>query len=561
MDGADNPDSEFRRSYHRTLVRRVLFIAGCAVLCLIVLAYSITLGTYPITMSEVYEVIWNFIINMPNDVNDQWVVIDLRMPRILGAIVCGFALAVCGTAMQSILKNPLADPYTMGISSGAGFGAAIALILGVELIAGGGVVVNAFVFALIPMVVILLMSRVRRATPTMMILCGTSLMYMFNALTQLFMIVADPDDLSNVYNWMVGTLEDITYENLPLIIIVAAAGSIIVQLMACRTPCGQDHRRVGQQVSDSGGGRLRRPPHAPGGHGVQDAHGFRPARRCDHRMHRRSGVHPPDPPQQQGGLEMTELVVSGLTFGYGSEPLLRDVSFTLDRPELVCVIGPNGVGKTTLVKCINKLLRPDSGSVTLDGEDVLEMRLMDLARKMAFVPNRMDSVFRVSVAEMVLMGRFPFAQWANSDRDLEVADRAMAILNLQSLSHRDVSELSSGQLQKVLIARGLAQEPRVLILDEPTSNLDVKHQMEVMGFLRRYAAENGIIVLMVCHDLNLTAAYADRVIMVAEGGVFADGAAWDVMTESNIREVYGVDSKVIEVDGRPHIILLTGDGT
>ena len=234
MDGADNPDSEFRRSYHRTLVRRVLFIAGCAVLCLIVLAYSITLGTYPITMTEVYEVIWNFIINMPNEVNDQWVVIDLRMPRILGAIVCGFALAVCGTAMQSILKNPLADPYTMGISSGAGFGAAIALILGVELIAGGGVVVNAFVFALIPMAVILLMSRVRRATPTMMILCGTSLMYMFNALTQLFMIVADPDDLSNVYSWMVGTLEDITYDNLPIIILVTVAGSIIVHLMAGR---------------------------------------------------------------------------------------------------------------------------------------------------------------------------------------------------------------------------------------------------------------------------------------------------------------------------------------
>ena len=235
---------------------------------------------------------------------------------------------------------------------------------------------------------------------------------------------------------------------------------------------------------------------------------------------------------------MTELALRGVTFGYGPEPLLKDVSFTLDRPELVCVIGPNGVGKTTLVKCINKLLKPDSGSVTLDGEDVLGMRLMDLARKMAFVPNRMDSVFRVSVAEMVLMGRFPFAQWANSDRDLEVADRAMDALSLQSL--------------------GLAQEPRVLILDEPTSNLDVKHQMEVMGFLRRYAAENGIIVLMVCHDLNLTAAYADRVIMVAEGGVFADGSAWDVMTESNIREVYGVDSRIVDVGGRPHIILLAG---
>lgn len=255
---------------------------------------------------------------------------------------------------------------------------------------------------------------------------------------------------------------------------------------------------------------------------------------------------------------MTVLEVDGLTFGYGSEPLLKDVSFTLDRPELVCVIGPNGVGKTTLVKCINKLLRPDSGSVTLDGDDVLGMRLMDLARKMAFVPNRMDSVFRMSVAEMVLMGRFPFAQWANSDRDLEVADRAMDALGLQPLSERDVSELSSGQVQKVLIARGLAQEPRILILDEPTSNLDVKHQMEVMGFLRRYAVENGIIVLMVCHDLNLTAAFADRIIMVAEGGVFVDGSAWDVMTESNIRDVYGVGSKVIDVEGRPHIILMPG---
>ncbi len=256
---------------------------------------------------------------------------------------------------------------------------------------------------------------------------------------------------------------------------------------------------------------------------------------------------------------MTELRVEGLTFGYGDEPVLRDVSLTLDRAELVCVIGPNGVGKTTLVKCLNRILRPKAGSVTLDGEDVLSMRLLDLARKMAFVPNRMDTVFRSSVAETVLMGRFPFAQWANSDRDLEVADAAMCALGLQGLSSRDLSELSSGQVQKVLIARGLAQEPRVLILDEPTSNLDVKHQMEVMRFLRGYARDSGVVVLMVCHDLNLTAAFADRVVMVSDGGVFADGTAWDVMTEPNIRHVYGVESRVVDVEGRPHVILLAGD--
>ncbi len=227
--------SEFRGSYRRTLVRRLLFISVCAVACLLLVGYSVTLGTYPLTMSQVYGIIWDAIVNMPpENATDAWIVLDNRLPRILGAVICGFALAVCGTAMQSILKNPLADPYTMGISSGAGFGAAVAMIVGVELVSGGGVVVNAFVFALIPMAVILLMSRVRRATPTMMILCGTALMYMFNALTQLFMIVADPDDLSNVYNWMVGTLGNLTYDNLLLILVVAAAGSLIVQLMANR---------------------------------------------------------------------------------------------------------------------------------------------------------------------------------------------------------------------------------------------------------------------------------------------------------------------------------------
>lgn len=254
---------------------------------------------------------------------------------------------------------------------------------------------------------------------------------------------------------------------------------------------------------------------------------------------------------------MTRLDVNGLGFSYGPEPLLRDVTFTLDRPELVCVIGPNGVGKTTMVKCINRILKPDEGTVEVDGTDVRSMGLMELARVMAFVPNRMESVFRSTVAEAVLMGRFPFSPWATSDEDLDIADAALDALDLQPLSGRDVWELSSGQMQKVLIARGLAQCPRVLVLDEPTSNLDARHQMEVMSFLRRYAAERGVLVLMVCHDLNLTSAFADRVIMVSEGTVLADGSPWEVMTEDNIRRVYGVESRVVDVDGRPHIVLLT----
>ncbi len=227
--------SDFRSSYRRLVARRLTFIVVCALLCLLVMAYAVTLGPYPLTVTQVYGIIWDHIINMPQtDTEAAHVVLNLRLPRVLGAIVCGFGLAVCGTAMQSLLKNPLADPYTMGISSGAGFGAALAMIIGIELISGGGVVVNAFVFAMVPTAIILFMSRFRRATPTMMILCGTSLMYLFNALTQLFMIIADPDDLSVVYNWMVGTLGNIDYDNLPLILAVTVVGSVIVNLMANR---------------------------------------------------------------------------------------------------------------------------------------------------------------------------------------------------------------------------------------------------------------------------------------------------------------------------------------
>ena len=223
----------FRDSYRRTRARRISFILACIVACLILSIYSVTIGPYPMTMGDVIDVLWNFItMQLQDDTTIAHIVLNLRLPRIIGGIICGFALAVCGAAMQSMMKNPLADPYTMGISSGAGFGAALAMILGIELIAGGGIVVNAFVFAVIPAVIILFLSRFRKATPTMMVLCGISLMYLFNALTQLFMLIADPDDMSAVYEWMVGSLDGVSYDELLLVLLVTVIGSLYVQYMA-----------------------------------------------------------------------------------------------------------------------------------------------------------------------------------------------------------------------------------------------------------------------------------------------------------------------------------------
>jgi iron complex transport system ATP-binding protein len=236
--------------------------------------------------------------------------------------------------------------------------------------------------------------------------------------------------------------------------------------------------------------------------------------------------------------------------------LLEEVNFTVSEPGLVCILGPNGVGKTTLVKCMNRLLRPCSGTVAVDGQDVQQTPLIDLARRMAYVPNSMLSVFSMSVTDAVLLGRHPHSGWMTSDRDLVVTENVMRTMELEALADRNIRELSAGQNQRVMIARGLAQEPEILILDEPTSSLDVRYQMETMAFLRSYASERGIITIVVCHDLNITSAFADRIMMLSGGGVYADGPAGSVITEDNIREVYDVDSRVIDVEGRPHVILL-----
>lgn len=253
---------------------------------------------------------------------------------------------------------------------------------------------------------------------------------------------------------------------------------------------------------------------------------------------------------------MTSIKINNVSFSYNNVDVLKDISLEFSSSNLTCIIGPNGVGKTTLVKCINRLLKPNKGSITIDGEDLSTFSLLDLSKRMAFVPNSVSSVFSMSVSEAILMGRYPHSEWVTSDYDLRVVEDIIHTMNLEDLADRNFRELSAGQTQRVVIARGLVQEPEILILDEPTSNLDVKHQMDIMKFLSNYSKNMNIKVIMVCHDLNITSNFADRIIMMHNGRVFADGTAEQVMTEENIRNVYGVNSKIIDVDGRPHVIML-----
>ena len=232
---SDEPEqrSDFQKEYRRLSAKRLSFIIICGVACLILSIYAATIGSYPISPGDVFNSILDAILGRePSDTGIYHIVVNLRMPAILTALICGFGLAVCGVCMQSMLKNPLADPYTMGISSGAGFGAALAMILGIELIGGAGTVANAFIFSLLPALVILFLSKFRNATPTMMILCGIALMYLFNAATQLFMLIADPEDLSAVYKWMIGSVDGTDLGEAAVVLVVAIIGTIYVQYMS-----------------------------------------------------------------------------------------------------------------------------------------------------------------------------------------------------------------------------------------------------------------------------------------------------------------------------------------
>ncbi len=252
------------------------------------------------------------------------------------------------------------------------------------------------------------------------------------------------------------------------------------------------------------------------------------------------------------------LSTEGLCFSYGDVPVLHDIDLSIDGPGLYCIIGPNGVGKSTLVKCLNGLNKPSSGKVSLDGTDIAGISPRDLAKVMAFVPVVSGDMFSMTVTDTVMMGRRPHQRLGNTTPlDLEIVARTLRMMEIEELAMRGSDELSAGQHQRMVIARGLAQTPRFLLLDEPTANLDIRHQVQVTGTLKSLASRTGMCIVMISHDLNIAARFADQIVLMEPPGVVHSvGRPEDVVTEDAIREVYGMDCRVIDVEGRPHVILL-----
>lgn len=249
--------------------------------------------------------------------------------------------------------------------------------------------------------------------------------------------------------------------------------------------------------------------------------------------------------------------IRDLGFGYRNGfQVLHSIELSLEGPELVCIVGPNGVGKSTLIKCINGLLKPTSGSIEIDGRDVSDFGKKELAMKVGYVPPKTTDMFALPVMDAIMVGRHNLQGWRNTDEDVRRIASILGLLNIEDLAMRPFNQLSSGQHQKVSIARGLAQETPILLLDEPTSNLDVRHQVYVTEMLRGIAESMDKLVVMISHDLNIAAKYADMIVVMAEPGVIHSyGRPDEVITEDMVREVYGMDCTVEHHDGIPHVVL------
>jgi iron complex transport system ATP-binding protein len=241
-----------------------------------------------------------------------------------------------------------------------------------------------------------------------------------------------------------------------------------------------------------------------------------------------------------------KLTIQDLTFSYNKTPTLNRIDLELRQGDMLGIAGPNGSGKTTLIKCMNRKLNPRAGTVLIGKTPLLTMKRKDIAKKIGVVPQVSSLSFPFSVYDLVMMGRYAHKGRFENDtaHDQAVVSECLARTGLRQMIDRPVTELSGGEYQKVIIARALAQEPEILLLDEVTLHLDIHHQIEILDLIRRLCLENKLSAVMVLHDLSLAARYCTRMIMLKNGRIFASGKPEEVITTDNLRAVYRIEAEI-----------------
>lgn len=246
--------------------------------------------------------------------------------------------------------------------------------------------------------------------------------------------------------------------------------------------------------------------------------------------------------------------VKNIRYHYrGGREVLKNVSFSLEPGQFLAILGNNGVGKSTLLKCFNKILKADSGEFLLDGENILRMNNHEIARHIAFVSQNVANT-QMTVHDVVMLGRRPYMKWGFTEHDHEIVHESMRRLNLEDMRGRFLNQLSGGERQKVMLARALAQEPKLLLLDEPTSSLDIHNQYQVLQIVRDICHKEGLTAIVVIHDLNLALRFCDKFLLLREGEVYACGGH-EILDSAALKNVYQVNARIVEVEGQKMILV------
>jgi len=245
------------------------------------------------------------------------------------------------------------------------------------------------------------------------------------------------------------------------------------------------------------------------------------------------------------------LKVDDIEFSYNSIPILKGVKFEVEEGEIAAILGPNGAGKSTLLKCMNGILKPRKGMIMLEGLSTKSFSPHEMAKKIGYVPQNSNGNF-MTVFDAVLLGRKPYIKWGADEKDLKIVEDTLKLMELERFALKRTNELSGGELQKVILARALVQKPKILFLDEPTNNLDIKNQFEVMRIISKITHERNVTSIIVMHEINLALRYSDKFIVMKNGMIYAQGRK--IINSHLIKEVYGIEALVENIRGFPLVI-------
>ena len=583
---------------HDTPERRAGFfgagIALATLVALVLLAFAV--GRFPISPADLGRLLWAAVTGAPPELPDAMatVVFRVRGPRILTALVVGAALAAAGAAYQGLFRNPLVSPDILGASAGAALGAVLGIYgsFGVAAIQGLAFALGLFAVAL----TYAIGASLRHPDPVLvLVLAGIVIGTLFGSGVALMKYLADPyNQLPAMTFWLLGSLAGVTPADLGAILPAVMGGLVPLVLLRWRinvmTLGEEEARALGADtrwirlavvaaatlmtaavVSVSGvigwigllvphlarflvGADFRRllpwpccGRRLPARHRYSRAHSsaHRDPPRGAHRAHRHPALHLAA--GHHATVVMT-LEIRDLAFGYAGRPIGRDVDFGVSAGEVLCSLSQRQ-RETTLFKTLLGLLEPLGGSVVVDGRPTQRWSRRERARVFGYVPQAQPAVFTFTVLDLVLMGRTADLGLFSSPglRDHEIARSALTVLGIDGLARRSYGALSGGERQLTLVARAIAQEPRILVLDEPTANLDFGNQVRVLSAIRELATR-GLAVVFSTHDPDQAFLCAHRVGLLHGGRLVGLGAPHEVITREQLRAVYGVDVSVVTVD-------------